>query len=361
MKSILTIIGTRPEVIKLAPVLWALNQNKNFRSRVCITHQHTNLLDPFLSHLNISVDHELNNPTQERSLCQSMSDILKKLENILADAKPDVVLVQGDTTTAFAGALAAYYACIPVGHVEAGLRTRNLYSPWPEEGHRCLVDQLSTYFFAPTLQTLNNLISEGIHSDKVWVVGNTSIDAIRLVSKSDILNKNSSQQTVVVTVHRRENHGQPLKEICAALKHIAQMYSDLHIKFLLHPNPAIQGPINQILSKITNIELVQPLDHMSFVRLLNECTFIISDSGGIQEEAPFLGKPVLIPRDTTERPEGIQAGTAMLVGTNKDSIISACQELLENPAKLDSMSKVHYPYGDGYAAERIVNILDSQF
>lgn len=360
MKTILTIIGTRPEAIKLAPVLSVLNNHQSFKSQVCITRQHTDLLDSIFSHLKIDVNYDLDIPAQECTLHQSMAYILVKLGNLLREVKPDIVLVQGDTTTAFAGALAAYYAHIPVGHVEAGLRTRNLNSPWPEEGHRCLIDQITTYFFAPTLQAFNDLLSEGVSPDKAWIVGNTSIDALRLVRKAPDIKENSQSKTIVVTSHRRENHGKALKEICSAVKYIAEMYSDLRIIFILHPNPAIWGPVKEMLSEIKNIELKQPLDHPSFIHHLDESTFIISDSGGIQEEAPFLGKPVLIPRDTTERPEGIQAGTAKLVGTKADSIISACQDLLENPAILASMSKVHYPFGDGYTAERIVNILESQ-
>lgn len=360
MKSVLTIMGTRPEAIKLAPVLSALNQSKLLRSQVCITRQHSDLLDPFLLDLKIDVNYCLESPPKAYTLPQSAAYILEKLGTLLAQVKPDVVLVQGDTTTAFIGALAAYYSRIPVAHVEAGLRTRNLYSPWPEEGHRCLVDQLTTYFFAPTIQALNDLISEGIPSSKIWVVGNTSIDALRLGRKIPMTDKGHQQRRIVATIHRRENQGQSLEQICIALRHLVEKFLDVHILFLLHPNPAIQIPVTNRLSGIKNIELQQPLNHPSFIQRLDECTFILSDSGGIQEEAPFLGKPVLIPRDTTERPEGIQAGTARLVGTTAETIIAGCEELLENPATLAAMSKVHYPFGDGYAAERIVTILESQ-
>jgi len=360
VKSILTIIGTRPEAIKLAPVLSALNNHQNFKSQVCITRQHTDLLDTIFSHLKIDVNYNLDKPIPNSSLAQKTAYILEKLGNLLEEVKPDLVLVQGDTTTAFAGALAAYYAHIPVGHIEAGLRTRNLNSPWPEEGHRCLIDRLTTYFFAPTSQALNVLLSEGVPSDRAWIVGNTSIDALRLVRKASDIKQDSKPKTIVVTIHRRENHGRALKEICSAAKYIAEAYNDLRIMFILHPNPAIWGPVNEMLFGIENIELKQPLDHPTFIHHLDESIFIVSDSGGIQEEAPFLGKPVLITRDTTERPEGIQAGTAKLVGTKAETIISACQELLENPSVLASMSKVHYPFGDGYAAERIVSILESQ-
>jgi UDP-N-acetylglucosamine 2-epimerase len=361
MKSILTIIGTRPEAIKLAPVLHVLNQNKKFKSQVCMTRQHSDLLDPLFSHLKIDVDYDFESPPKECTLPQCAALILEKLGFLLTDIKPDLVLVQGDTTTAFAGALAAYYSHIPVGHVEAGLRTDNLYSPWPEEGHRCLVDQLTTFFFAPTPHALNSLLEEGVSSHKIWVVGNTSIDAIRLVRKPPRTDNPAQQRIIIVTVHRRENHGEALTEICTALQQVAEQFSDVRIIFFLHPNPAIHLPAKEMLSGLKNIELQEPVDHPSFVQLLDECTFIISDSGGIQEEAPFMGKPVLIPRDTTERPEGLQAGTARLVGTRADEIIANCKDLLENDGNtLAAMSKVHFPYGDGYAAERIVNILETK-
>jgi len=360
MKSILTIIGTRPEAIKVAPILHILNQHKNFKSQVCITRQHSDLLDPLFSHLGIGVDYDLESPPKECSLPQCAALMLEKLGSLLTDIKPDLVLVQGDTTTAFAGALAAYYSKIPVGHVEAGLRTDNLYSPWPEEGHRCLVDQLTAYFFAPTPQAFNALLAEGVPSDKVWVVGNTSIDAIRLVRRPLSTDRHTQQRMILVTIHRRENHGEALKEICIALQQVAEQFSDVRIIFFLHPNPAIHLPAKEMLSGLKKIELQEPVDHQSFVRLLDECSFIISDSGGIQEEAPFMGKPILIPRDTTERPEGVRAGTARLVGTRSDDLIANCKDLLENDDTLAAMSKVHYPYGDGYAAERIVNILETK-
>ena len=361
MKTILTIIGTRPEVIKLAPVLHALNKSNRFKSEVCSTQQHSDLLDPLLSDLQIDVNYMLENPKESSTLPQSFAHILKRLGALLETIKPDLLLVQGDTTTAFAGALAAYYSRIPVGHVEAGLRTGNIYSPWPEEGHRCVVDQLTTYFFTPTLQALNSLQVSGVSPEKAWVVGNTSIDAIRLLrGTSDSVIKVQQTRMIIVTAHRRENHGEALKQICSALRHIAEKYSDVRIVFFLHPNPAVHLSVKESLSEIENIELREPVDHQTFVQFLNEGIFIISDSGGIQEEAPFLGRPVLITRDTTERPEGIQAGTARLVGTKASNIIAACEELLENAETLARMSKVHFPYGDGYAAERIVNILEME-
>lgn len=361
MKSVLTVIGTRPEAIKLTPILIALNKSKYFTSKVCISRQHTDLLDPLLLNLGITTNYQLENNVSNQSLHQSAARILEQFETILVEAKPDLVIVQGDTTTAFSAALAAFYSHVPIAHVEAGLRTGTIASPWPEEAHRRIIDRLAAYFFPPTDQAQNTLIAEGISPKKIWVVGNTSIDAIRLVRKSPTLTKNKKERIIVVTVHRRENHGEPLKEICHALRTIVAQFSNVRILFLLHPNPAIRKPIMNMLSGIPNIDLIDPLDHSSFTQLLDTCIFIITDSGGIQEEATFIGKPVLIIRDTTERPECIQTGNAILVGTKSVNIIACCKKLLENTETLAAMSKVHFPYGDGHAAERIVKILEQEF
>lgn len=359
MKSILTVIGTRPEAIKLAPVIRAIGQNKSLKNKVCNTKQHTDLLDPFLLELGIKVHYQLENVKNPNTLHQSASYMLEQFGNILTESKPDLVLVQGDTTTAFIASLAAFYSHIPVAHIEAGLRTGSLFSPWPEEAHRILIDKLTTYFFASTLQAQKALILEGAKADKIWVVGNTAIDAIRLIRKSSKPPLNRLQ-FIIVTVHRRENHGQKLQEICHALRIIAECFPDIQIMFFLHPNPEIRGPSIKMLSGLANIKLVDPIEHSAFIHLLGECIFVMTDSGGIQEEVSFIGTPTLILRDTTERPEGIVAGTARVVGTNATNIIAACQELLKNPVILAEMSKIHFPYGDGHAAERIVNILDSE-
>lgn len=360
MKSILTVIGTRPEAIKLQPIINAIDANKGFKNKVCITQQHTDLLDPFLLNVDISCVYHFDKERKGKSLHQSAASILEQFVPVFRDSKPDLVLVQGDTTTAFVAALAAFYSCIPVGHIEAGLRTGHLYSPWPEEGHRCLISKLATYSFAPTKQARQTLLNEGIPSEKIWVVGNTSIDAVRLARKSSVSFSNSNRKVIVATVHRRENHGEPLKEICQALLAVAQEYSDVQIKFFVHPNPAVRKTVLEMLSGVTNIILMEPVDHISFVQCLEECAFIITDSGGIQEEAPFMGKPIIITRDTTERPEGILEGTARLVGTKKENIIDCCKELLENKETLKAMSKVHFPYGDGYAADYIIKILEDE-
>ncbi|MBL9029038.1 MAG: UDP-N-acetylglucosamine 2-epimerase (non-hydrolyzing) [Caedimonas sp.] len=271
MKSVLTVIGTRPEAIKLAPVLKAIDKNARFTNKVCITGQHTDLLDPFLLNLGIIVDYRFKNYENEGALHQSAAHILEQFGAILTELKPDLVLVQGDTTTAFVAALAAFYARIPVGHVEAGLRTGHLYSPWPEEMHRCLIDRLATYFFAPTDQARNTLLAEGVSPEKVWVVGNTSIDALRLARKYSKLTRDPKSRVIVVTIHRRENHGEPLKEICHALRVIVGRFSDVRIVFFLHPNPAVRKPVTDMLSEVINIDLVEPVDHPSFIQLLDTC------------------------------------------------------------------------------------------
>lgn len=359
MKSILTVIGTRPEAIKLAPVIMAIGQNKYFKNKVCVTRQHTHLLDSFFLNLDVKVDYQLKGYETRGSLHESAAYILKQIGKILVESKPDLVLVQGDTTTAFAAALAAFYTAIPIAHVEAGLRTGNLNSPWPEEAHRCLIAKIANFYFAPTIKAKNILLREGVPPEKIWVVGNTSIDAVRLARQS-LISSPKRERFILVTMHRRENHGAPLIELCQALCQIAELFPDIHIKFMLHPNPAVHKPVRKILFGISKVELIEPLDHLLFIDLLDKCAFVITDSGGIQEEAPSIGKPVLIVRNTTERQEGILAGTARLVGTKAANIISCCKELLENEQILKSMSKVHFPYGDGHAAERIVNILEEK-
>ncbi len=356
MKTVLTVIGTRPEAIKLAPVLAAMSKNQRLKSQVCITWQHTHLLDPFLIALDIPITYQLEIHEQLHTLSLKAAQILKQFASILEAAQPDLVIVQGDTTTAFIAALAASYSQIPIAHVEAGLRTGSLTSPWPEEAHRCLIDRLTTFFFAPTEEARKTLLAEGTPHEKIWVVGNTSIDALRLMRAPS--KKNSKNRNIVVTVHRRENQGKPLEAICSALRKIADEFSDVTILFFLHPNPAVRDPALKLLSGIPRIKLMDPTDHTSFVRIMDDSLFVMTDSGGIQEEAPFMGKPVVIVRDTTERPEGIEAGTARLVGTQSENIFTCCKDLLENPETLTRMSKVHFPYGDGFAAERIVEILD---
>ncbi|MDF2966079.1 MAG: hypothetical protein K0Q51_1467 [Rickettsiaceae bacterium] len=360
MKNILMVIGTRPEAIKLYPVLKVLHQNINFKTKVCITKQHTELLDPIILRLNIKVDYQLINNQKVCTLSESSAQILSQLNEILSNEKPDLVIVQGDTTTAFSSALAAFYLKIPVAHIEAGLRTNQLYSPWPEEAHRSLIARICAFNFAPTIQAKNNLLREGISEDRVWVVGNTAIDAVRLACGSAVYDIKLNYIIITVTVHRRENHGERLKQICSAIREIAQSYTNVRIKFLLHPNPNVYPTVVNMLSGAENIDLIEPIDHTSFIQLLNSSTFIITDSGGVQEEASYLGKPVMIIRDNTERQEAVIEGTAIVIGTEKEKIISSCRDMLEKPEMLAAMSKVHFSYGDGYAAERILKVLESE-
>lgn len=360
MKSILTVIGTRPEAIKLAPFLAALKEKLSLRSEVCITRQHTDLLDPFLAALGIQVDYAFTDAEEASSLHQRAGHILAQFGELFATTKPDVVVVQGDTTTAFIAALAAFYASIPVAHVEAGLRTGCLRSPWPEEGHRNLIGCLATYSFAPTIEAQDALLEEGVPSGNIWVVGNTAIDALRILREKPREATYPGERVILVTVHRRENHGKPLEQICLALCQIIDEYPDVRILFFLHPNPAVRGPCKEMLSGLRNIDLLEPADHPTFIALMDESAFIITDSGGIQEEAPFLGKPVLVVRNTTERPEGVLAGTAQLIGTQTETILAASRQLLSDSEALATRSKAHFPYGDGYAATRIADVLEEK-
>lgn len=361
MKTIMTVIGTRPEAIKLAPIITAFETKKCFNHKICITRQHTSLLDSLLENMHIKANYEFEPIESYGALTQSAIMILSQLGSILEKLRPDLIIVQGDTTTAFIAALAGFYARIPVAHVEAGLRTGNLYAPWPEEMHRCFIDKVSSYFFVPTNQAKINLIKEGVSNDKIWIVGNTSIDAIRLIyNKVDQSNIDYKVPFILVTIHRRENHSKVLKEICSALRILAKQFPQIKIVFCLHPNPAITDPVKAMLSSMDNIDCIAPVDHITFIKLLKECSFVITDSGGIQEEVTFIGKPILVIRSITERPEVIESGTGMLVGTNKENIIKTASKLLNDPILLASMSKIHFPYGDGYAAQKIVNILGQE-
>lgn len=360
MKTILTVIGTRPEAIKLAPVLVELNKSWHFINKTCITKQHSDLLDSVLLPLGIVADYKLQYQESNGSLHSSAANILRQLEYILAEAKPDLVIVQGDTTTAFVSTLAAFYSRISVAHVEAGLRTGKLYYPWPEEAHRCLIDQLSSYFFVPTKNAQKNLLKEGVPAERIWVVGNTSIDAINLIRKNCQAAARPKQRTILATIHRRENHGAILQEICYAIRTIAEQFFDINIKFCLHANHIVRNVVIRQLSGLRNVNLIEPLEHRLFIEYLDASIFVMTDSGGVQEESTFVGKPVLVIRDTTERPEVIQAGTAQLVGTKAADIITCCRELLENDKKLNAMSKVHFPYGKGDTAKKIVKILEQE-
>lgn len=369
-RKVLSVFGTRPEAIKMAPVVKALENDNRFNSVICITAQHREMLDSVMELFELQADHDLTVMTPGQNLYQVTSKILLGIAPILESEKPDVVLVHGDTATTVSASLAAYYAKIPIGHIEAGLRTANLYSPWPEEGNRKLTSAISSYHFAPTKNAAQNLIIENVDPTKIIVTGNTVIDALlstqgkietnielkKYLSRSfPYLHEN--RKMLLVTGHRRENFGSGFERICMALKQISTSQPDVQIIYPVHLNPNVQEPVRRILSDVENIHLIEPQDYLPFVYLMMRSTLIITDSGGIQEEAPSLGKPVLVLRETTERPEAVEAGTVKLVGTNIDEIVTAVEELLSDQAAYSGMARSHNPYGDGKASERILDAL----
>ncbi len=368
--KVLTVFGTRPEAIKMAPLVHALANDPYFESRVCVTAQHREMLDQVLHLFSIQPDYDLNIMKPGQGLTEITCRILEGLKPILETFKPDVVLVHGDTTTTAAASLAAFYQRIPVGHVEAGLRTGNLYSPWPEEANRTLTGHLASLHFAPTETSRQNLLRENIADKGISVVGNTVIDALLSIRDrvlaDPVLKQSLSEQypflengkkTILVTGHRRESFGRGFEDICHALAEIAAANPDVQIVYPVHLNPNVGEPVNRILGHIDNVILIAPQDYMPFVWLMNNAWLILTDSGGIQEEAPSLGKPVLVMRDTTERPEAVDAGTVKLVGTNKDTIVKQVSALLNDHNQYQEMSRAHNPYGDGKACERILNAL----
>jgi UDP-N-acetylglucosamine 2-epimerase (non-hydrolysing) len=376
MHKILFVFGTRPEAIKMAPVINKLKEyTLQFTVTVCVTAQHRQMLDQVLSLFDIQPQYDLNIMKENQDLFDVTEKSLKGLKTVFKEVKPHLVLVQGDTTTAFVAGLAASYLKIPVGHVEAGLRTYNKYSPFPEETNRRLLSVLADYHFAPTEWSKSNLLKEHIPSEKIWVTGNTVVDALLGVVSSQLsevrrknmlgyfkeqwnLDLNNQQaKLVLVTGHRRENFGAGFKSICLALKSLAEKREDVTIVYPVHLNPNVQEPVKRILSNVENIHLIAPLEYEQFVFLMDKAHIILTDSGGIQEEAPSLGKPVLVMRDTTERPEGIEAGVVRLIGTDSDSIVNNTLELFENAVLYKSMSESVNPYGDGLASEKIVSIL----
>ena len=368
------VFGTRPEAIKMAPLVKAFEADEAFETIVCVTAQHRQMLDQVLDLFEITPDYDLDIMQPGQNLYDVTCNILQGLKGVLEESRPDVVLVHGDTTTTLATSLAAFYQQIPVGHVEAGLRTGNIYSPWPEEGNRQVTGRLATYHFAPTEESRSNLLKENVDIESVIVTGNTVIDAlVSVVSKirEDASLERRLRETiaakgyrvdhdrklVLVTGHRRENFGQGFLNICEALKEIAQAHPEADIVYPVHLNPNVQKPVREILSDVDNVCLIDPLDYEPFVYLMAHAYFILTDSGGIQEEAPSLGKPVLVMRDTTERPEALKAGTVELVGTDKTRIVRACDRLFRDREAYEAMSKSHNPYGDGKACARIVAFL----
>jgi len=364
-KKISVIFGTRPEAIKLAPVILALKDNPHFKCKVCVTAQHREMLDQVLKVFKIKSDVDLNLMRPNQTLAGLTARAIRGIDTYLAQEKPDMIIVQGDTTTVFCAALCAFYHKIPIGHVEAGLRTGNKYSPFPEEANRVLATHLSTLHFAPTQKARQNLLQEGIAPERIFVTGNTVIDALFL-ARDKIKKKppaipqlcksilQSSQQLVLITGHRRENFGKGFQNICKAVKTLAQRFPETQFVYPVHLNPNVRKPVYSLLGNQENIHLIEPLGYLPFVALMNRSTIILTDSGGVQEEAPSLGKPVLVMRDTTERPEAVDMGTVKLVGTNVNAIIDNAAKLLTDKKAYSVMASAVNPYGDGRATERIV-------
>jgi UDP-N-acetylglucosamine 2-epimerase (non-hydrolysing) len=368
MKKNLIVFGTRPEAIKMAPLVKEFQKNPNLDVKVCVTAQHREMLDQVLDFFNIKPDYDLNLMKPNQNLYSLTADIIMGMKDILEDYKPDYVYVHGDTTTTMATSIASFYSGAKVCHVEAGLRTNNKRSPFPEEINRQVAGRISDYHFAPTITSKQNLLNENIQADSILVTGNTVIDAlmdsierVKNIENPEIemLKRllNTNKKLILVTGHRRENQGQGFTNICEALKEIAVSDDDVQIIYSVHLNPNVNQLVYGLLSGIKNIFLIKPLSYPAFVWLMNQSYLIISDSGGVQEEAPSLGKPVLVTRDTTERPEAVQSGTVILVGTNKNTIVSECLNLLKDINKYREMSFLHNPYGDGKACKRIIDFI----
>ena len=382
MKKVMLVFGTRPEAIKMAPLVKEFQkQPKRVETVVCVTGQHREMLDQVLKIFDIKPDYDLNIMKQGQDLYDVTARVLTGMRDVLKEVKPDVVLVHGDTTTSTAAALAAFYQQIPVGHVEAGLRTHNIYSPWPEEMNRLLTGRLATYHFSPTPLSRNNLIKESVDDRNIIITGNTVIDALYWVvdkiknnkeldnELEDILSKagydvnrlNNGKKLVLITGHRRENFGGGFINMCTAIKDLTVKYPDLDFVYPMHLNPNVRKPIHEVfgenLSGLKNMFFIEPLEYLSFVYLMEKSSIVLTDSGGIQEEAPGLGKPVLVMRDTTERPEALDAGTVKLVGTDYNKIVNEVSSLIDDKAAYEKMSKAVNPYGDGLACGRIVNAL----
>jgi UDP-N-acetylglucosamine 2-epimerase (non-hydrolysing) len=367
MLKVLSVIGTRPEAIKMAPVVKALrNQGDQFRSLLCVTAQHREMLDQVLKLFDLKPDYDLNVMQPDQALSQLTADLFSKLDPVVKETRPDWMLAQGDTTTVLVTSLVAFYNGIPFGHVEAGLRTGDLAKPFPEEMNRRLADSISELLFAPTNRSRQALLDERVSDEKILVTGNTVIDALLKTVQlpydwsSGVLSSiPKNGQIVMITAHRRESFGAPLREICFAIKKLALQFKAEGVQFVypVHMNPSVRQPVNEILSDLINVSLIEPLDYLSLVNLMKRSTLILTDSGGIQEEAPSLGVPVLVMRHTTERPDGIEAGVSKLVGTYAERIVEETSVLLTDPQAHDAMAKAQNPYGDGHASERIVSAL----
>lgn len=377
-KKISVIFGTRPEAIKLAPVILALKADRTFDCQVCVTAQHRQMLDQVMDIFSIKADCDLDLMKPDQTLAGLTARAVEGLDQYLAGEKPDAVLVQGDTTTVFCGALAAFYQRIPVGHVEAGLRTGNLYSPWPEEANRVLTSRLARWHFAPTAVSRQNLLAENVPHESIYVTGNTVIDALfqaqQRLRDADLYIEGLPEflqprtppgqpRMVLITGHRRENFGAGFESICQAIAELARCYPQVHFVYPVHLNPRVREPVERLLGRLesANVHLVEPLDYLPFIGLMNRADIVLTDSGGVQEEAPSLGKPVLVMRDTTERPEAVEAGTVRLVGTAFEKIVQGVSELLDSEDCYKAMARAINPYGDGKSAQRIVDIFKASF
>ena len=372
--KVLTVFGTRPEAIKMAPVVLALQNEAEIESIVCVTAQHRQMLDQVLNLFNIQPDYDLDLMAPNQDLFDITAKVLLGLRDVLKQAQPDIVLVHGDTTTCFAAGLASFYQNIKLGHVEAGLRTGNLRAPFPEEANRTLVGRLADFHFAPTESSRQNLLKEGVPEENIIVTGNTVIDAL-LIVRDKVINKPASdwqqkfgedlyqkiispeRKLILITGHRRENFGQGFIDLCQAIKELAEKHPDWDLVYPVHLNPNVQKPVYEILNNLVNVHLIEPLDYEPFVWMMNQSDLILTDSGGIQEEGPSLGKPVLVMREVTERPEAVDAGTVLLVGTDKEKIVNGVEQVLSDESVYSRMSKAHNPYGDGKSCERIIKKL----
>lgn len=365
MIKVMSVFGTRPEAIKMAPLVKELEKREEIESIVVVTAQHREMLDQVLETFNIKPNYDLNIMKQGQTLADVTTRVLQGLEGIIKECKPNIVLVHGDTTTTFAGALAAFYNQVAIGHVEAGLRTYDKYSPWPEEMNRQMVDCITDLYFAPTNLSKKNLLKQNINENKIYVTGNTAIDAMDTTVnenyKHEVIDWVGDSKMILLTAHRRENLGEPMRHIFKAIKKLVDEFEDIKVVYPIHKNPLVRKIANEILQGNKRVRLIEPLEVFDFHNFQNKSFMIMSDSGGIQEEAPSLGKPVLVLRDTTERPEGIDAGTLKLVGTEEEMIYNEAKKLLTDKEVYDKMSKASNPYGDGQASKKIVNAIIEYF
>lgn len=364
--KVMSIFGTRPEAIKMAPLVKELESREEIESIVCVTAQHREMLDQVLETFEIKPDYDLNIMKQGQTLGDVTTRALNGVEEVIKQSQPDIVLVHGDTTTTFAGALAAFYNQVAIGHVEAGLRTNDKYSPFPEEMNRQMVDCMTDMYFAPTELSKANLLKENIDEDKIYITGNTAIDAMSTTVDEDYKHPEldwikENERMILLTAHRRENLGEPMRHIFTAIRRVVDEFEDVKVIYPIHMNPKVREVANEIFYDCDRVKLIEPLEVFDFHNFQNKSFIILTDSGGIQEEAPSLGKPVLVLRDTTERPEGIEAGTLKLVGTDEDVIYEETKKLLTNKVQYEKMSKASNPYGDGHASERIVDAIIEVF